>query len=527
VTDAALSAASARVKTSSLSNRALLNAGAMVFVAGNAIWAGGLALPAAIVVLLGCAGVTWLLFSARVRVESGVLDAPVNGGLLLACIALGFVVVVLGGEGHFFFTVDDWLTRDAVLADIVRHGWPVFYKIDGDAFYLRAPLGMYMIPGLIGQGLGLHAAHLAMLTQNALMFAVIFYLAGALSSGRAMAYLLVLYGGFDILPWIVGLAQDRLASGEWALPSRGVQWWATYFQYTDHFTQICFVPNHAICGWFFGVLALFAARRELDLATLGAVFAALLFWSPLAPLLALPVLLYLVWRDRRDVFVSARTWIGVAVGACFLPVAIYLVAGAGDIGHGSLFHNADFWPTYFLFLLVELPQAFFIVAFWRRLRPEWKPLLVISVVMLALLPLYSFGPGNDLTMRGATAPLFLVAFVFAAVFLELKPEQRFARFLGIVIIVIGAAKAFIAFGIAVLEAKWTASACNLVTASYQLNPASLPTNYINLTSRAPGWLVAAPGADAVFETMGGDWCWPDHPVLNSAEKMRPVKPMPR
>ena len=85
----------------------------------------------------------------------------------------------------------------------------------------------------------------------------------------------------------------------------------------------------------------------------------------------------------------------------------------------------------------------------------------------------------------------------------------------------------IAFGIAVLEAKWTASACNLVTASYQLNPASLPTNYINLTSRAPGWLVAAPGADAVFEGMGADWCWPDHPVLNSAEKMRPVKPMPR
>jgi hypothetical protein len=386
---------------------------------------------------------------------------------------------------------------------------------------------MYMIPGMVGQGLGLQAAHLAMLTQNALLFATIFYLAASLSSGRAMAYLLVLYGGFDILPWVVSLVQDRLASGEWALPAHGVQWWATYFQYTDHFTQICFVPNHAIPGWFFGVLAVFAARRELDLATLGAVFAALLFWSPLAPLAAVPVLLYLAWRDRRDVFGSARIWLGVAVGACFVPVALYLVAGAGDIGHGSLFHNADFWPTYFLFLLVELVHVFFLAALWPRLRPELKPLLVIAVAMLTLLPLYSFGPGNDLTMRGATVPLFLVAFIFSATFLELKPEQKLARFIGVVIVVIGAAKAFIAFGIAVLEQKYAASACNLVTASFQLNPASLPTNYINPTSRAPAWLVPAPRANAVYETVGADWCWPDHPVLNSAEKMRPVKPMPR
>ncbi|MCW2283770.1 hypothetical protein M2323_001798 [Rhodoblastus acidophilus] len=526
MTEAALPAASARAKTLSLSNRTLLNAGALVFVAGNAVWAAGLALPAAIIVLLGCAGVTALLFSARGRVDGGALDAPVNGGLLLACLALGFVVVVLGGEGHFFFTTDDWLTRDAVLADIVRHGWPVFYRIDGDAFYLRAPLGMYMIPGLIGQGLGLHAAHLAMLTQNALMFALIFYLAGAMSSGRAMAYLLVLYGGFDILPWMGGMVLDAMRTGAWALPARDVNWWASYFQYTDHFTQICFVPNHAICGWFFAVLALFAARREIDLATLGGVFAALLLWSPLAPLLAAPFMLYLAWRDRKAV-AWARLAVGAAFGACFVPVALYLVAGAGAIRHGSPLENADFWPTYALFVLVELVHVVFLAALWPKIRDDWKPLLVIAALMLALLPLYSFGPSNDFTMRGATAPLFVVAFLFSAVFLELKPEQKLARVIGVLIIVIGAAKALIAFGIALLEPKWTASACNLVTASRQLSPAGLPTNYIDSIRRAPAWLLIAPPADAVFETVGTNWCWPDHPVFTSAETTAAAQPGPR
>lgn len=509
----------ARVRTFSFSNRALLNSAALALVAGTAIWATGLALPASIAVLLGCCGIVWLLLSPRVHAANALLENPVNAGLLLFCVVMGFVVVVLGGEGHFVYTMDDWLTRDAVLADIVRHGWPVFYKIGGDAYYLRAPLGMYMIPGLVGHAFGLYAAHMALLTQNALLFATIFYLAASLSSGRILVYLLILYGGFDILPWLGRMFFDRIQNGEWAVPGVGVQWWARYFQYTDHFTQICFVPNHAIPGWFFAVLSIFAARRELDLATLGAVFAGLLFWSPLAPLAAVPVLLYLAWRDRREVFVSARTWLGVAVGACFVPVALFLVAGAGDIGQGSPVHNSGFWWIYFAFLVVELPHMVFLAALWPRVRDDIKPLLFISVAVLAVLPLYSFGPGNDLTMRGATAPLFLIAFAFSSVFLELKPEQKLARFLGGVIVIIGAAKAFISLAIAMLEPRYEISDCNVVTTSAQLNLRGLPTNYIHAPDRAPRWLVSTPGASESFETVGADWCWPDHPAFSSADKV--------
>ena len=509
--------------TAILTNRAVLNAAALAFVAGNAIWATGLAWPAMVAVLAGCCGVAGLLFSGRGAPDT-LLDAPVNAGLLLSCIVLGFVLVVLGGEGHIFYSVDDWLTRDAVLADIVRHGARVFYKIGDEAFYLRAPLGMYMIPGVVGELFGLQSAHLALLTQNALLLAAIFYLAGSLSSGRVLVYLLILYGGFDLLPWGAGVIRDRLQTGDWAFPV-GIGWWAIFFQYTDHFTAICFVPNHAIPGWFIAVLAILVARRALDIATLGAVFAALLLWSPLAPLAAIPLLIYFAWRDIKF-FTEARVWLGVAAGACFLPVAFYLVGGAEAIHHGALLNVSGFWPTYFTFLLVELPHVLFLAALWPRVRAELKPVLLIAVAMLALLPLYSFGPGNDLAMRGATAPLFLVAFAFASVFLGLEPSQKVARALGVFIIVIGAAKAIVSFNIAIFANRFSASACNLVTASQQLNPASLPTNYINPASRAPGWLVRAPGPDAIYETIGGDWCWPDHPVFNSAEKIPPVKPMP-
>lgn len=510
-----------------LSNRGLMNAAAMVFVGSNLIWASGLALPAALAVLLGCCGLAYLLFSARARVANPLLDAPVCTWLLSSCLVIGFAVIVLGGEGHLVYTVDDWLTRDAVLADIVRHGWTAFYKVGGDAYYLRAPLGMYMFPGLVGHVLGLKAAHLALLTQNGFLVAVILYLAASLSTGRTMAYFLMLYGGFDILPWLGHLVYDSMRSGTWEFPKGGVQWWATYFQYTDHFTQICFVPNHAIPGWFFAILAVYTARRALDLATLGAVFAALIFWSPLSPLAAVPLLCYFAWRDRQLLLGSLRPWLGVAVGACFLPVAIFLVGGAGDIGHGSLLGIPGFWGIYFLFLLVELPHVIFLATLWPQVRAELKPLLIISVGMLVVLPLYSFGPGNDLTMRGGIAAQFLVAFIFIATLLTLRPEQKLARALGVAIVVIGAAKGFVALNIAVFERSFTISDCNLVTASAQLKSRGLPTNYINPISAAPAWLVRQPSTNETFETGGANWCWPDHPVYDSADKVRPEKGIPR
>ncbi|MET0365933.1 MAG: hypothetical protein ABW169_14915, partial [Sphingobium sp.] len=65
---------------------------------------------------------------------------------LAICFAAAAVLLLLGGEGRLFYATDDWQIRDAVLADMAKHGWPFDYWLDGQAQMLRAPVGMYLFP---------------------------------------------------------------------------------------------------------------------------------------------------------------------------------------------------------------------------------------------------------------------------------------------------------------------------------------------------------------------------------------------
>jgi hypothetical protein len=399
---------------------------------------------------------------------------------------------------------------------VSRHVAPVYYRIGEETFHLRAPVGMYMIPGLVGHALGLTAAHVALLAQNAFLLAALLYLAATLGAGLGMALLLVMFSGLDLLPWLTGLVHTYLQTGAWDIRT-GVEWWARLFQYSAHVTQIFIVPNHAFPGWFLALLAVAAARRAIDLATLGACFAALMLWSPLGPMAAPALIAWFAWRDRASLK-SARPWLAAAAAGCFIPVVVYLTADAGAISHAALTRAPGFWSTYALFLLVEIPYALFLAALWPRVRAELKPLVVISVVILLLLPLYSFGPGNDLAMRGSIAPLFLLAFVFFDTLLGLDATRKVARAAGFALVVAGAGVPLIDITFAMLLPRYDISACNLATATQELiGQGGISANYLAPTAHAPRWLMPQPGRSAV-ESPGAGPCWPDHPVHNGVKK---------
>jgi len=491
-------------------NRAVFNAAALVFVAGDALWATGLATPAMIAVLLGCCGVAALLLTS---LPTGArLDAPIDKRALAVCGFVALLLCLLGGETHLFWANADWLTRDAVLADVARHVAPVYYRIGEDTFFLRAPLGMYMIPGLVGHALGLTGAHVALLAQNTLLLAILLYLVAVLGNGLAMALLLAAFSGLDLAPWFFNILRGYALTGVWAVPP-DPEWWARLFQYSAHVTQIFYVPNHAFPGWFFALATVAAARRELDLGALGAIFAALILWSPLAPMAAPALLGFFLWRDRAEAAKSPRFWLGGLAAACFAPVALYLTANAGAIAHAPIARAPGFWGVYLLFLLVEIPHALFLAALWRRVDAKLKPLLAISAVLLVALPLYSFGPSNDLAMRGSITPLFLLAFIFLSTLLGLGPAQRRARLAGLALVILGAGVPLIQICEVVLLPRFAISACNLITTTDELTPGGVPANYVAPTSRAPQWLLRPPGQQTSFEILGAGRCWPDHPAL--------------
>lgn len=496
--------------TDALTNRAIFNAAALAFVAGDALWATGLAAPAMIAVLLGCGGVAALLLTSRV--PGARLDAPIDARVLAACGLVALMLCLLGGETHLFWANSDWLTRDAVLADVARHGAAVSYRMGEETFFLRAPLGMYMIPGFVGHALGLTAAHVALLAQNTLLLTSVLYLVAILGDGLAMALLLAAFSGLDLLPWFFNILRAYAQTGVWTVPP-DPEWWARLFQYSAHVTQIFYVPNHAFPGWFFALAVVATARRELDLGALGAIFGALILWSPLAPIAAPALLGFLLWRDRATAAKSPRFWLGGAAAACFAPVAVYLTVNAGAIAHDAIARAPGFWGVYLLFLLVEIPHALLLAALWRRVDADFKPLLVISIVLLVALPLYSFGPSNDLAMRGSITPLFLLAFIFLSTLLGLEPAQRRARLAGVALVIVGAGVPLIEICEVVLLPRFAISACNLITATDELTPGGVPANYVAPAAQAPRWLLRPPGQDASFETMGEGRCWPDHPAL--------------
>ena len=179
------------------------------------------------------------------------LDAPTDIKRLSLCIGLASVILVFGGELHFFFAPPDWRVRDAVLADLTRSQLPVGYNIAGVDYTLRAPLGMCIFPAALGHVFGLLGAHVAPLAQNSLVLGCIFYLLGSLGAGwRRDLTILIMFGGLSILGAALGFAIandykiDRLII-------LGLDAWRPYFQYSSSMVQFFGFPT-TLClagGW--------------------------------------------------------------------------------------------------------------------------------------------------------------------------------------------------------------------------------------------------------------------------------------
>ena len=101
-----------------------------VFLLPNALVASSFTPVAAAIVLLGCVGSLYVLVTATAS-PTGWLATRVEPKTFARCALVATALCVLGGEGHFFYANFDWLTRDAVLADLVRHPFPVRLRVSG------------------------------------------------------------------------------------------------------------------------------------------------------------------------------------------------------------------------------------------------------------------------------------------------------------------------------------------------------------------------------------------------------------
>jgi hypothetical protein len=362
--------------------------------------------------LVAC--VAYSLRSLAAALPSTGVRLPVTPLQLCIAIAVGCGWTVFGGTDHLVFTNADWHLRDAVLHDLVVGQWPVGYgDLDGKESLLRAPIGYYMPAALLGKWAGLSAAHLTMALWTALGTTLFLLQVLSLTPPRAGVALatvamIVLFSGLDVIGNL--LNQPRFII-QWDIV-RHLEWWAGSYQYSSMTTQLFWVPNHALGGWLMiGLLCRDDRGTPLD-SMLPIIVVAIALWSPFAVIGVVPFVLWKVFAgmatERSLRPLDPRNWApALAVG---LALAAYLTldlggihkswelddTGAADIAMGLL-RAAQFF-------LLEAGLIGFAILAIRRSKQ-----VVLALVILALLPLVNFGPGNDLVMRSSIPALTVLA----------------------------------------------------------------------------------------------------------------------
>jgi hypothetical protein len=349
-----------------------------------------------------------LIHPLRLDRAPGAQPAPTRMQLAIA-VAAACVWTACGGTGHLVFANADWYVRDAVLHDLVTGSWPVGYvSPDGATRLLRAPVGFYLPAALVGKWAGLKAAHAAMAVWTAagatlFLLQVLSRIPSRLGATLMATAVIVLFSGLDV---VGTLLHAPGSAAHWDI-TRHLEWWAQRYQYSSMTTQLFWVPNHALCGWVAMGLLMRSPRGALE-PMLPIVIVAVALCSPLTALGLLPFALFRVGKAMRGSFELAHPLVWVPAAIVGLVVAAYLtldssriprswMVGSGAGALSDVAHQAEFF-------LLEAGLVGSAILAVRR-----SSTVVLALVILALLPLVSFGAANDLVMRASIPSLAVLA----------------------------------------------------------------------------------------------------------------------
>ena len=364
---------------------------------------------------VGAAGFIGLILLLY-RMNGWGTDRGPSLALFGTCLAIATLACVLGGEGRFFYANTDWQVRDAVLRDLVVYPWPFVYQATPSPLMLRAPLAMYIIPSLIGKGLGYRAAELALLGQNSLLLATILSLGSALFRDmRARTIGVAVFLGFS--------GMDILGAAFLGKPLMGhMEAWIGP-QYSSHITQIFWVPQHGMAGWMGALLYMLWRDDRLPRAVLLAILPLLALMSPLALMGLMPFAAHAgldgLFKRR---LVAGDILLPALALVLAIPSLLYLAAAHDTVGEHA---QAIRLPIYLLFEFVEVVP--YLIAAWLfgRHRFGASTTFVVTAILL-LAPFGQVGNSSDFTMR-ASIPALAVLAILLGDMLAQKTDTRGAH----------------------------------------------------------------------------------------------------
>lgn len=400
--------------------------------------------------------------------------------LLVVALIVAALLTLVSGIGHLVYQTDDWTVRDALLLDLVRYPWPIPYALDSFSGVLRAPIGMYLAPALVGKVFGAGAAEAALFVQNAALTALCFYVfARTAVFGRArwiVLALFVVFSGLDCLPWAKRLfdgTPDNLS-----LPH--LDPWPGFFQYSSHVTQILWVPHHALAGWTF--IAAYQAWRagRLPALLMCPLWALTILWSTLTAFGAIPFLLFALASDLRERKIRIADFASAAAaGLGVLPVVIYITRDTSGLPQGFLdFTDMAVVQSYVSMMLVKVVP--WLTLAWESRDPKdrrapWE--LAIIALVLAVLPIYKIGIANDFVMRASIPALALLCLRAAPAVASLATEPLRRRVVVGAIVALGAVTPAVEIARNIAGQPQAVSVCNVWESLEDGPAAGTPRDY--------------------------------------------------
>ena len=412
---------------------------------------------------------------------------PVPFRTFAAAFAISLGLFALGGEGRLFYANTDWQIRDAVLHDLATNVWPYAYSIGGSPYFLRAPLGTYLLPALFGAN-----ADVALLVSNSLRLALLLTLAWRLFESRRereIALLVfLLFSGWDLLGTAIYSALGADLSWD------HIERWNFSYQYSSHVTQAFWVPQHAIAGWACALAFLLWRKGIVPIGFFAATVPLVAIWSPLAIIGAIPFgALAGVDVLRRRAFDFNDIAIASLAFAIALPALLYLQIDAAKVG--IRLHLAHPFAWLLCIAFEVLPFA------WPLLRDPAarsrdRPIVLLVFLLLIAMPLVEIGVNSDFQMRASIMPLALLSIYFAiwiSGLLKEQPRRSTVIAYAIVAVLLGAPTPMLEVRRAIVNGPSPRPLCSLVGVWHKQDNMIVPySTYLAPVSKLPASMRGVP-----------------------------------
>lgn len=372
------------------------------------------------VVLAGIA--IWTTFR-QLRIE---WSPPHRHAVIAAVTITGMAWAAMGGGSHFVYSNPDWVVRDAVLADLTYTDWPPSYQhVDGVHYLLRSAIGFFLPIAALGKLLGIEwlpRLVFAWTAAGTVIFLLLLPLPGRVGSRLLAALAIVIFfSGMDLLG-------NLIVHGHWPIFPLRLEWW-TRFSLTSFSGTLLWGPNHALPLWIAAALFYRHWKHPDFVPYLCLLLPVTPLMTPfILPALAPFLLLLAVDRVRSGAGFGRLSpfalLAGLLIGSLLVRLLTFDIDGiltrntldegiarADDGGLALL-------KSYLIFALMEFGiLALVLIPLLRHsVGLAW-----LSVAVLLALPLFYFGPSNDLMLRVSVPPLMFLCILSVR---ELTDESR-------------------------------------------------------------------------------------------------------